>query len=392
MLLFLVCALLTFCAVAMLVIPYLRRGQTEQAGTSEYNLTVYRDQLSELDRDVSRGVIAPEEREAAKLEIERRMLLEARAVQEEKAQTKNGPPILLFSFAGLMPILAGIVYFTNGSPDQPASPFAERIDLASAPSAADGMHSGMNDMIGSLRQRLAANPEDAEGWALLARSLINLNRYDEAIEAYREANRVVGGRDRQLAAEYAETLVVGNGGMVSQEARSIFEAFLSENENDPQAVYYLALAKAQQGNVPAAVADWERLISISPPDAPWLPVVRQQLAAVSDGDFGSVISRAQQTGSATVPPVQQPQPQRGPTAADIQAAQQMTSDQQSQMIEGMVAGLAARLAEDPEDLSGWKMLARSYGTLGRTEEARAAYEQVLRLSPDDADAKAALGR
>ncbi|MCI5046947.1 MAG: c-type cytochrome biogenesis protein CcmI [Aquisalinus sp.] len=390
MLLFLVCALLTFAAVALLVIPYLR-SQEEQAETSEYNLTVYRDQLAELDRDVSRGVIAPEEREAARLEIERRMLLEARAANEQKTAKQGSSPILLFSFAGLMPVLAGIVYFANGSPDQPASPFAERTDLASAPSAADGMHAGMNDMIGSLRQRLADNPEDAEGWALLARSLINLNRYDEAIEAYREANRVVGGRDRQLAAEYAETLVVGNGGMVSQEAKSIFEVFLSENPDDPQAVYYLALAKAQEGNIPAAVADWERLISISPPDAPWLPVVRQQVAAASGGELSSVIS-PQQSSLPDPAPVEEPPVRRGPTAADIQAAQQMTADQQSQMIEGMVAGLAARLEENPDDLAGWRMLARSYTTLGQTEEARRAYQEVLRLAPNDPDARAALGQ
>ncbi len=385
MVLFVVCALLTFVIVTILIVPYFR-GLDEKAVKSEYNISIYRDQLAELDRDVKRGMIVPEEEAAARTEIERRMLAEAKSEDMSPSGGAKKTPLLWFGLLGLMPVVAGIIYFLQGSPDQPASAFGERQDLAIAPDGADGMHSGMGDMVETLTARLRENPDDAEGWALLARSLVNLNRYNEAIEAYREANRIVGGRDRQLAAEYAETLVVGNAGIVGPESRMIFTAFVEENPNDPQATYYLGLAKAQNGDTVGAMADWQRLIDNSPPDAPWLPVVQQQMTAVRDG--GELAA----TTPAPAQPVTPPSSDgfEGPTTADISAAQNMTGDQQGQMIEGMVAGLAARLEKNPDDLAGWQRLARSYTVLGRLDEAQNAYEQILRLSPDDAKAKAAL--
>ena len=53
------------------------------------------------------------------------------------------------------------------------------------------------------------------------------------------------------------------------------------------------------------------------------------------------------------------------------------------MAEGMVARLAARLAAEPGDVDGWIMLMRSYQTLGRTAEARAALARAVAANPPD---------
>ncbi len=54
-------------------------------------------------------------------------------------------------------------------------------------------------------------------------------------------------------------------------------------------------------------------------------------------------------------------------------------------IEGMVSRLATRLQTQPDDAAGWGMLARSYETLGRFDEAAQAYQRLLALQPPDAD-------
>ena len=58
----------------------------------------------------------------------------------------------------------------------------------------------------------------------------------------------------------------------------------------------------------------------------------------------------------------------------------MNPDDRNEMIEGMVEGLAGRLAADPNDLAGWRMLARSYGVLGRHADAADAWREALVLS------------
>ena len=62
-------------------------------------------------------------------------------------------------------------------------------------------------------------------------------------------------------------------------------------------------------------------------------------------------------------------------------------EEQAEMIRGMVAGLAARLEQQPDDVEGWRMLARSYRTLGDSAQAAEAAQQVARLLPDDAAAQ-----
>ncbi|HYD98371.1 MAG TPA: hypothetical protein VEH84_03215, partial [Alphaproteobacteria bacterium] len=80
---------------------------------------------------------------------------------------------------------------------------------------------------------------------------------------------------------------------------------------------------------------------------------------------------------------------RGPTAADIQAAGQMAPADRQQMIQGMVAGLAARLEADPSDIEGWLRLARSYGVLGNQDGQVQALARAAQQAPDRPDVQAA---
>jgi cytochrome c-type biogenesis protein CcmH len=75
----------------------------------------------------------------------------------------------------------------------------------------------------------------------------------------------------------------------------------------------------------------------------------------------------------------------GPTEEDMAAAADLPPEERAAMVEGMVDNLAARLAENPDDLRGWMMLGRSYTALGRTEEAIAALARASDLAPDDTD-------
>lgn len=78
---------------------------------------------------------------------------------------------------------------------------------------------------------------------------------------------------------------------------------------------------------------------------------------------------------------------RGPTAEQMQAAQDLPAEDREDMIRGMVQGLAARLEQQPDDLEGWRMLARSWDVLGEPAKSADAYGQVARRAPDDVAAQ-----
>jgi cytochrome c-type biogenesis protein CcmH/NrfG len=61
----------------------------------------------------------------------------------------------------------------------------------------------------------------------------------------------------------------------------------------------------------------------------------------------------------------------------MQAAQDMSPEQRQQMVQGMVEGLAARLAENPDDPAGWRRLIRSYAVLDEQDKAREALTTAL---------------
>lgn len=250
-------------------------------------------------------------------------------------------------------------------------------------------HAGLDDMVAKLAQRLDSNPEDAEGWALLARTLVRLEKYRDALNPYAEAIARASS-DSQLAAEYAETRVLANDGVVDAIALDLFRKITGDQsastaEQVYQARYYLALHLAQSGDLEGGLVAWRSLREDAPAGAIWIPMLEDQIAAA-------------QAALSSPPPATPPAgtaldaaaPARGPTGADMAAAAQMTPAQRNEMIQGMVSGLAARLAENPGDVQGWRQLARSYAVLGRTAEQIDALERVVDLAPSDVESLIAL--
>ncbi|MEL0206723.1 MAG: hypothetical protein VW987_10495, partial [Alphaproteobacteria bacterium] len=137
--------------------------------------------------------------------------------------------------------------------------------------------------------------------------------------------------------------------------------------NEPRALYMAGLAAYQDENFADAVALWQRLHSQSRPDAPWMATLGQN------------IIDAAEKGGLPVPDVA-PSPDQG--MLDMAAG--MSDEERAEMIEGMVATLAARLAENTDDLNGWLRLARAYDVLGRQDDMVRAMIGAADAVPDDA--------
>ena len=139
--------------------------------------------------------------------------------------------------------------------------------------------------IAKLEQHLKDEPNDLQGWLLMAQTYTRMGRFDDSVEAYRHAVGISQGKEPGILSSYAEAMIAANQGMVPEEATRTFEAVLQSDPNDARARYYLALARGQAGDMRGALDRWVELAAQSPADAPWLPTVRQRITETA-GQLG----------------------------------------------------------------------------------------------------------
>ena len=153
---------------------------------------------------------------------------------------------------------------------------------APAPSAhGDADVAQMEELLGRLEQRLAANPEDLEGWVMLARSSIAIGQFGRAADAYGRANELAGGENPDIATGYAEALALVDEASLAGRAGQIFEAVLKEYPDHPKALWYGSIIALRSGNLPVARDRMQRLLAMEATPPEIRSVLEQQLADVA---------------------------------------------------------------------------------------------------------------
>jgi len=351
----------------------------------ERDLAVYRDQLSEIDRDIDRGVLNAEQATAARIEVQRRILSADQRIkhQAEAANATTNPSapntrnaIAIGAIA--MFLLGGIgLYLKVGNPGMPDRPIASRTDeinaIRQAETINDDRENVLKRAVSDLSQKLIENPDNLQGWELLGASLMALGRPVEAQTAFLEAVKL-SNRDGDYLAMYAESLIRSDNGQINAIALGALKEAETTQSADPRIQYYLGLADAQDGNIAAAVDRWIALANGAPADAGWLPMV---VARVKDAALAQGIDIEGRLNVAEAPA-----PMAGPSDEDVRAAQQMTPQERQDMILSMVNGLAERLETEPNNPDGWARLMQAYMVLGKPDEARAAYKKAIDVFSD----------
>lgn len=335
-------AAMTAAALGLLVWPLQRRSDP-QVGAADADLAVYRDQLAELDRDVARGLIRPDEGQAARNEVARRMLAAAEASRAATPHSATGDrkAALVSAMIGI-PAVALSTYLIIGRPDLPGLPQAER--LATAVDRND-----FAAMMAQVEAHLAKSPTDAQGWIVLAPAYRRLGRYGDAAEALARALELVPPTPALLT-DYGEALVLAQQGIVPAKARNAFEQALALDKADTKARFYLALADRQEGKHAEALAAWRAMLEEGPANAPWREAVERQVASLERDMSGA--------------------PQLG--EEELARAERLSGEERQEMVKGMVDRLASRLEQDGKDLQGWLRLARARMVLGQRDAATAA--------------------
>ncbi len=373
MMLWLIMALMTAGALGAVVWPMLRARGMTAAGS---DLVVYRDQLEEIERDRTDARIGAVEAEAARVEVSRRLLAAANAENAGPAETGSSARRRTVAAAAavvMIPLFALALYAVRGSPDLPGQPLASRTK-----GGEDNLEANtIFQLIARVEAHLEENPDDGRGWEIVAPIYMKLERYEDAAKARRRVIALLGATSAREV-DLGEALAAAANGVISEEAQAAFNRAIALDAMNFKAQFYLGLAAEQDGNAAEATRLWRALIAKAPADAPWLPVVRQALARVAPGaDVAAGEAPAHEAPSAVAPATgPPPAAARGPRPEDVAKAGQMTAEQQSQMIRGMVDQLATRLHQNGSDVDGWLRLLNAYKVLGEHAKAKAAVAEA----------------
>ena len=263
-------------AILAFVFLPLARGSQPTQPREIFARAIYRDQLSEITRDVERGLADEAQADATRREVERRLLSTAQPNATIGSVTRR--PLLAGVLALAVCIVAGGLYTMVGTPGMPDMPFADR--AAERSLASHQMPLDLDKAVAGLEAKLAANPDDADGWLLLGRTEAARNHWQKSADAMRHAMILTKNRP-DIAAAYGEILLMASGGIVTPTARDVFASVLAREPDNAQALWYLGLAAAQAKNFDEARNDWQHLLKVLPADSDEHKLVSDALAALN---------------------------------------------------------------------------------------------------------------
>lgn len=260
-------ALLVVVALAFVLPPLLRsRNETIDAGEQkELTVQVYRDQFNELDNDLKIGTISQDQYDTAKQDIERNLLEDMKLIEEREQEKLEGNAKAGRIVAGIIAIfvpLAGFSLYAQWGAGEAG------LDPASAtPEVATSEHNAQSveQLVAQLQERLQAQPDDGEGWYMLARTYLFLKRYDEAVQAFRQALSLGGDQSPEVLATYADAIALASGRRITDEAVEVLNQALHLDPFHVKSLWLMGTAYYQKEDYKGALKYWERLLQSMEP-------------------------------------------------------------------------------------------------------------------------------
>jgi cytochrome c-type biogenesis protein CcmH len=259
----LICAGLAAIALAFVLPTLLQRpADTNENNKSEANVEIYRDQLRELDADLANGIVSPEQYRQDRDEIERRLLDDVATAAEvsKKSAPATTDRAVIYAIAFGIPVAAVALYLLVGTSAALSGVPSQSVAAGNANSTRT--QEAIEANVAALAKRLEQNPNDADGWTMLARSYINLEKYREASDAYEKASELKT-QDADILVEYAFALAMANGRQLRGQPTELVRKALQIAPENPRALELAGSAEFEAKNYKQAIAHWQKLLEKS---------------------------------------------------------------------------------------------------------------------------------
>jgi cytochrome c-type biogenesis protein CcmH len=258
----LVSAAMVAIALAFVLPPLLERSNKKARTDREVeaaNIAVYRDQLRELESDLKHGIVSSEQYEQDKDDIERRLLEDVSSETERRGKKVSATQSrsVAYAVALALPVLAVVLYFQVGTPN------ASTAAATSSPTAGEFSQQRIEANVAALAKRLGQNPNDVEGWTMLARSYLSMEKYAEASNAYAKLTELKSD-DAELWGDYAIAVAMAQGQTLAGRPVELIEKALQLDPKNLKALELAGNAAFEAKDYKRAIGYWERLMKEVP--------------------------------------------------------------------------------------------------------------------------------
>lgn len=242
------------------------------------NVLIYKDQFKEMETDLKNGLISEEQYQQDKDELERRLLEDVKVTDPESPSPSPATRKFAYGVATLIPIGAIAFYMVVGNPKalSPSLLSAER------PAQTNPQGGPMGDQqiaanVDKLAKRLEQNPNDAEGWLMLARSYTSMERFADAALAYARVIALNDG-DASVWADYAEALAMSSGQRLAGKPTEAVNRALQIDPKNQKALALAGSAAYEAGDYQKAVDYWQKLLPLLPPGSELAKTLSDEIA------------------------------------------------------------------------------------------------------------------
>jgi cytochrome c-type biogenesis protein CcmH len=254
-----ICMLLL--ALFIVLVPLVRQHKkTTVIPRNKLNISIHREHLTELENELKAGNLGRKDFENAVQELEQELLQNV-AIDDEKKSIdfpkRSTWTALLITV--LLPVFVVGLYLRLGDVDM-----INAQSNANPQQSANGEMHSIDEMVERLSNRLQSEPDDAQGWRMLARSYVVLERFNDAVIAYRKAHELIGD-DPDLLADFSEALLLSNNSRFTNETLELLTLTLKANPDQPKALWIAGFGAFENGDYSKALQYWERLLKLLPP-------------------------------------------------------------------------------------------------------------------------------
>lgn len=301
MIFWIVVAGLLVLALLILIVPILRSPVTSNAtDRQQQNIQIAREKKTLLDKQFEQSELNQGEYDDALQDLQTSLALD---LEREETSTEQQPgKWVVWFLAALIPVVSIGLYLKFGEYRVIENPVLAEVEKTTqTANQADHQDMSIEAMLERVRQRLRDNPEDAQGWFILGRTLMSMKQIGEAVTAFQRTYDLVG-EDPSIMFTLADALALQNKGSMAGEPTQLVKRGLELAPQDPTGMWLAGLAAEQRKEYKVAHKYWSDMLPLIADDTESSAEIHRLLVVLEkrDSTIQSVATTAAMPTAASI--------------------------------------------------------------------------------------------